>query len=105
MHCTFMTTVFTFNTARATADILDEKGTMEEQSLNNCRQESCFVKIFFLKLFFLFHKRLHGGSVRNMVSFLIVSCSLLYKETFFAKDPFECKCSSTGSPHNTLLGR
>ena len=41
--------IFMFNllVPQALADIIDENGTMEEQSLNNCRQESCVVSGLF----------------------------------------------------------
>ena len=86
--------IFMFNllVPEALADNIDEKGTMEEQSLNNCRQESCVVKTFFLKWFFA---QVAVGSARNMVSLfsLVLTESVQLSSVqrdFFAWDPFEC---------------
>ena len=84
--------MFNLLVPEALADIIDEKGTMEEQSLNNCRQESCVVRTFFLKWFFA---QVTVGCARNMVSLFSlvltesVQLSSVQRE-FFVRDPFEC---------------
>ena len=97
--------IFMFNllVPEALADIIDEKGTMGEQSLNNCRQESCVVRFFSWSSFCT-----SGCWQCAQYGILILSCShrigpaqfctkRLFREGSFWVPP-------TGSPHNTLLG-
>ena len=79
--------IFMFNllVPEALADNIDEKGTMEEQSLNNCRQESCVVSGLFSWSDFLHKWLLAVRAIWYPYSLLFSqnrSSSVLYKETF-----------------------
>ena len=93
-HCTCHP-IFMFNllVPEALADIIDEKCTMEEQLLNNCRQESCVVKTFSLEVLFCtsccWQCTQYGIiSLFSLVLAESVQLSSVQRD-FFARDPFE----------------